>query len=91
MSYLGTYQSWSDTWVYTCAECGQEFRVSDPFSPLDGLGGCSAECDRKIEEESHADRHLFVRNANARLIPSRDSATATHPKHNLFCLQDRPA
>ena len=37
MSYLGTYQPWSDTWVYTFVECGQELQVSAPFTPLDGL------------------------------------------------------
>ena len=79
MSYLGTYQSCSDTWVYTCTGCGQEFQVSDPFTPLDGLGWCSAECDKtELRKASHADRCLFVRDADARLIPSRDSATAIH-------------
>jgi len=51
MSYLVEYQLSSDTRVYTCAGCGQEFRVSEPFSPLDDLGCCSAECDQKFEGE----------------------------------------
>jgi hypothetical protein len=46
MSHLGEYQAWSDSWVYTCAGCGQDFQMSDPFSLLDGRGCCSAKCDR---------------------------------------------
>jgi hypothetical protein len=44
MSY-GCYDSSTDTWVFTCAGCGQEFQASDFTSPLDGLDCCSAECD----------------------------------------------
>ena len=56
MSYLGTYQPLSDTWVYTCAGCGREFRVSDPFTSLNDLGSCSAEWDQTLRERSRADR-----------------------------------
>ena len=31
MSYPWTHQPWSDTWVYTCAGCEQEFQVSTRF------------------------------------------------------------
>ena len=51
MSYLGEYQPWTDTWIYTCAGCGREFQVPDSISPLDGLGCCSAECDAIVEVE----------------------------------------
>lgn len=51
MSSYGHYEPWTDTWVFSCAGCGEEFRVSDFNSPLDGLSCCSAECDQEVERE----------------------------------------
>jgi hypothetical protein len=91
MSYLGTYQSCSDTWVYTCTGCGQEFQVSDPFTPLDGLGWCSAECDKTIEE-GIARRSLSIcPRCRCEIDPFEGFCDCDPPRHNLFCLQDRPA
>jgi len=49
---------------------------------------------KQLRKRSHADCRLLVRDANARLIPSRESAAAIHPsqpRHDLSSLQDRPA
>ena len=72
MSHLGTSQPWPDTWVSTCAGCRQEFQVSDLFSPLDGLGSCSAECDRETGRHRMPTAVLSVRDATARVIRSMD-------------------
>jgi hypothetical protein len=42
---------------------------------------------RKLRKRSHADRGLFVGDANARLIPSTEVASVIYPTHDLSCLQ----
>jgi hypothetical protein len=80
MSYLGTYQSCSDTWVYTlpALDAGKSSRCPIRLHPLMASAGVRLSATKQLRKASHADRCLFVRDADARLIPSRDSATAIH-------------
>jgi hypothetical protein len=45
------YKPWTDTYVFTCLGCGKNIETNSEYSPLDNLGCCSVECDRKVEAD----------------------------------------
>jgi len=84
--------------VYTFIGRGQEFQVSDPLSPLDGLGCCSAECDAMVEAkfETQACRRSGGASGTlgprVRLSAERDDPTVACVRHSFsFAKKNAPA
>ena len=91
MSYLGEHNHCRTPGSVPAPDAGKGFLVSDPFSRRMASVVVRLSAAEKFRKRSHAVCRLFVRDANARLISVEGICAAIHPKHDLFCQQDRPA